>query len=479
MNEKENEVTESKETNGEQANVPEAAVSAPDEIKENGLSEGAEAEEQLSDEKQDCRAEAVYAFRWDYSDQFDHDKRSERSAYSKKNKASKRGAVIYGMIMCTVFAVAFAILAVSISMDNFGRSDINEELTVTQIVEKGLPSSVSILAAKDDTVISSGSGFVVNDYGYIVTNYHVVENALQIVITDSLDNQFPADIVGYDADVDLALLYAEGANIKSAVLADSDKLQLGETVVAIGTPAGSGMELSVSNGIVSGVGRHLSSSSVGMIQTNAPLNPGNSGGPLFDSEGNVAGIVTSKLAYTTDSNGEKVPLDGIAYAIPINSVKKQIETWITQDLQSPMMGITAVPVTAGESYFYDGAEGVLYIYEEVDGVKYKVNSAGVKTKLTQAELENEENGIIDAKATGIYVIKTTKGLGAYGKLQKGDIVVSLGGVKVESVVDARDIFRNFKAGDVIEVEFFRNDQVMSIDMTLKTKSDMLSADKNS
>ena len=222
-----------------------------------------------------------------------------------------------------------------------------------------------------------------------------------------------------------------------------------------------------------------SSLSIGMIQTNAPLNPGNSGGPLFDSNGNVAGIVTSKLAYTTDSTGEKIPLDGIAYAIPINSVKTNIEVWIKRDLQKPMLGITAVPVEKGNVYFYDGEAGSIFIYKEVNGVKYKVNSAGEVIPLDKSDLENEENAVIAAEVTGIYVVKVTKGLGAYGKLKKGDIVTGLGGSSVEDVADARDIFNNYKAGDAVEVEFYRNGNKTSANMTLKTKGDMLSADRNS
>ena len=382
--------------------------------------------------------------------------------------------------MLTVFVLAFAILAVSVSFNGLEpQNNTKREMTVVEIVEKGMVSSVSIMAAMSDSTASGGSGFVVSDYGYIVTNYHVVEGAQQIVIIDSTGKQYSADIVDYNKHLDLALLYAENANIKAVTLADSDSLKLGETVVAIGSPTGSGSSLSVSNGIVSGVNRQTSSVSVGMIQTNAPLNPGNSGGPLFDSKGNVVGIVTSKLVYTDDSNGEKIPLDGIAYAIPINAVKEYVEDWMSKDLRKPMLGISAVPVTAGKMYFYDGAEGVLYNYLELGNVKYKVDSRGSKYILSVEDIENEINEIIDAKATGIYVVGVTKGLGAYGKLQRDDIVTGLGGEIITSVYDARNVFQNFNAGDAIKVDFYRNGEMMSANMILKTKGDMLAAERNS
>ena len=461
MEEKENEALDFEEQSADEMVADEAEKIDAEEINKT------ENEEQIEEE--------TYAFKWEYSEQFDHDKKAA------DKKPSKKGAVVYGAIMLAVFVLAFAILAVSLAIGTPDKNvnEVDDELSVVEIAEKGMSSSVSVLAVIDDTSVSSGSGFVVHEYGYVATNYHVVEGAVRIVITDSEGKQYSADLVGYSAELDFALLYAEGANIKAATLANSNALKLGETVVAIGCPTGSGTSLSVSNGIVSGLERQTSSLSVGMIQTNAPLNPGNSGGPLFDSNGNVAGIVTSKLAYTTDSTGERIPLDGIAYAIPINSEKSNIDAWIKRDLSKPMLGITAVPVEKGNVYFYDSEAGSIFHYKEINGVKCKVISAGEVTPLNKSDLENKENAIISADVTGIYVIKVTKGLGAYGKLKKGDIVTGLGGSRVEDVADARDIFNNYKAGDTVEVEFYRNGNKTSANMTLKTKGDMLSADRNS
>ncbi len=465
MEEKENEMLENGESNEDTVDPEIEETYIPDET--NKIDEENVVEHIDSNEAQ-------YAFKWNYSEQFEHDKK----AVNKKQQ-TKKAPLIYGIIMLAVFLLAFAILLVSLSLDKIGQNNVvNGELSVVQIVEKGMPSSVSVLAVKDETYFSSGSGFVVNDYGYIVTNYHVVENTSKVLIADCNGKQYSADIVNYNEDLDLALLYSENAAIAAATLADSSELKLGETVVAIGSPTGSGIALSVSNGIVSGINRQTSLP-VGMIQTNAPLNPGNSGGPLFDSHGNVVGIVTSKLAYTNDSEGEKIPLDGIAYAIPINSVKSYIASWISSDLQKPMLGISAVPVEEGNAYFYDGNEGVIYLYKEIDGVKCKINAAGTAMPLSKADIENEANIIIDAKVTGIYVVKVTKGLGAYGKLQEGDIVVSLGGEKIENVTDAREVFNKLEAGDTVVVGFYRNGKSTKSDMILKTKGDMLAADGNS
>ena len=421
--------------------------------------------------------EATYAFKWEYSEQLLHDKNVD-----KKKKKSKRGAITYGIIMAVVFLLAFGVLAASLTLDNWvgGGKPASQELSIVEIVDKGILSTVGIVAVTGETSASSGSGFVVNDYGYIVTNYHVVENSLDISIVDCYGDWFSAELIGYDKNVDIAVLYSEHAKLSAATLADSSMARLGETVVAIGCPVGSETELSVSNGIISSFKSQSVSFPAGMIQTNAPLNPGNSGGPLFDSRGNVVGIVTSKLMYTTDADGEKLPLDGIAYAIPINSVKAMIENWIVQDLQTPKMGLSGFAVVEEYSYFYNAGQGTLNLTYEENGVIYKIVDAyGKLEKIPDSELNDPANKAFTAEATGIFVVSITKGLGAEGKLQKWDIVTHLDGTAVETVYDARAVFQKFKAGDIIRVEFYRNGEELTVDMTLKTKGDMLAAERNS
>ena len=232
--------------------------------------------------------------------------------------------------------------------------------------------------------------------------------------------------------------------------------------------------------MISGFNRSVSTSSAGMIQTNTPLNPGNSGGPLFDSKGNVVGIVTAKRYYTANYDGEDVPLDGIAYAIPINATKDKIVAWIEKDLTKPMLGIHAVSVEEGISYFYCGAEGTIYEYANELGQHYKINYAGIKTKLTKADIEDPNNMLItDTAATGLLVVGVTKGLGADGKLQRGDIVVELNGEKTASTAEVRAIFLTLAAGDAVDVKVYRDGEPVVIKMTLKTKGDMLEAEKGS
>jgi serine protease Do len=158
---------------------------------------------------------------------------------------------------------------------------------------------------------SSGSGFIINKKGFIITNQHVVKDTDKILIRLSNGKEFQAEVVGEDPKTDLALLKVDtGEDLPVAVLGDSDGLQIGEWVIAIGNPFG--FEHSITAGIVSAKGRFLGSSPYDdFIQTDAPINPGNSGGPLFNLHGQVVGINTAVI-----TGGQ-----GLGFAIPINLAK--------------------------------------------------------------------------------------------------------------------------------------------------------------
>ena len=124
------------------------------------------------------------------------------------------------------------------------------------------------------------------------------------------------------------------------------------------------------------------------------------------------------------------------------------------------------------------SEGIIYQYVIEAGVEYKINSRGVKTEITKAELNNPKNMIVHAKVTGLLVVKVTKGLGAYGKLERGDILVELNGEKTSSTAEVRAIFETLSVGDTVDVKVYRNGEQKVLEMTLKTKGDMLAAEKN-
>ena len=450
-----------------------------EEAKDEGKGENAEEEANAAEEAAAPEEpRAVRAFRWEYVQQSYYDNQAAAANEKAARPSGSKGGLIYGFIMTLAFLLAFSLLVVSLSLDDFAawfKPTGDEKLSVEEIVDKCMPSTYTIVTQKGDSA-SLGTGFVINDYGYIITNYHVVENAVDIAVLDSSSRTYSANLVGYDAKKDIALLHADFLkDIRPMILGDSDNVKLGETVVAIGCPRGDNYTLAVSQGIVSAKDRVMSSTNLAMIQTDAALNPGNSGGPLIDSHGNVIGIVTSKLLHDTDASGEKIPLEGMAFAIPINEAKAIIGEWMAEDLKKPMLGITVVAVKSGNSYFYDSYEGVLYGYQKIGNVEYKVNANGSTEPLTAEELGNPENRIFTAGATGIYVAKITKGLGADGVLKPGDIITKVGNVNVTTLNDTHKIFDEYSAGDVMDVEIFRDGRAQSVKVLLKTKEDMLKA----
>ena len=186
---------------------------------------------------------------------------------------------------------------------------------------------------------ATGSGVIVDAaQGYVLTNNHVIENAETIEVTTKDNRHFSAKLVGTDEDTDIAVLKIEGGNLKAVPLGDSDRLQVGDFVVAIGNPFGLGQ--TVTSGIVSALGRSLGIEGYeDFIQTDASINPGNSGGPLVDLRGRLVGINTAILA----PGGGNV---GIGFAVPINMARNAMEQIIrTGAVQRGRIGVTIQDLT--------------------------------------------------------------------------------------------------------------------------------------
>ncbi len=446
--------------------VPEAEITKAD------GEENTEPDAVSAEEIEEPHKEEVYAFRWDYSEQYAHDK----GEVKKQEKKNHRGAIGYAAVMVTVFVLAFAILFAAMSFDDMA-SWFNppEGYSIKEVIEIGMPSTVAIFANNGDGTGGSGSGFFLTASGYVITNYHVVENSVSIVVVDTNDRDYSATLVNYDEELDVALLYVEGGYFTPVTIGNSDTVELGEEVVAIGCPYGEGFMFSPSNGIISGVDRMLSGSS-GMLQTNAPLNPGNSGGPLFDSMGRVIGIVTSKLLSIEDSDGTLITLEGMAFAIPINKAKVLADQWIKADLEKAMLGVTAVSVEGGQSYFFNGEEGRIYVHHKMEDGDYIQVDVNQTVKLTEEMLSDKNNYIFYADVTGVVITSVTKGLGADGVLLPKDTVTEVDGIQVTTVPEIKAIFDRFKPGDKVTVKFYRDGEYRTAQMTLKTKGDMLKAE---
>ena len=268
--------------------------------------------------------------------------------------------------------------------------------------------------------LGSGSGIIYSEDGYIITNYHVIEDATSVMITLSDGTEYDARIVGSDASSDLAVLKVEASNLPAADFGDSDALKIGELVVAIGNPLG--YENTVTDGIVSGLNRQLTDyiDSATLIQTNATINSGNSGGALVNSRGEVVGINSAKLVA---SNAE-----GMGFALSINEVKPIVEEIISKGhVSRPYLGVS-------------------------------INSQ------YQVDAETAEKYEIPM---GIQIYEVTAGSPAdRAGLKAGDIIYKVNDTLIQSFEDLSDIIDDSKVGDQLRILAERNGQKIVADVTL-------------
>ena len=290
----------------------------------------------------------------------------------------------------------------------------------------------------------TGSGFIINPDGRIITNHHVVLGGQQITVTLSNKKQYKAKVLGTDRKNDLAIVQIEPREkLPVLKLGDSDPLQVGQKVLAIGNPFG--LEGTLTTGVVSSLGRSISDENgralEGMIQTDAAINPGNSGGPLLDSRGNVIGINTA--IYGPQGN------IGIGFAMPINRAKAMLDEFQKSGhITRPLLGVKTVLVQGDLAQALDlPAEGGLLI-QEVEG-----GSAA------------EEAGIHGPRRV-VIVGNTPLGIG-------GDLVVAIDGKPVTRDDDLQRTMNHKRAGDNMELTIYRNGRTQKINVKLGSAPESL------
>ncbi|MBM7871258.1 serine protease Do [Clostridium pascui] len=301
-----------------------------------------------------------------------------------------------------------------------------EALSIPEVVKKVSPAVVSVSTksivrqwGRDFGVQEGiGSGFIINNEGYILTNYHVISGAQEVRIIFNDSKVVNAKIINYDSVQDIAVVKVDG-NIKVpgvVELGDSDKVEVGESVVAIGNPLGKEFIGTVTRGIISAINRGVEvekGRTQSFLQTDAAINPGNSGGPLINTLGQVIGINTAKIT--------EQGVEGIGFSIPINTVKQRLTA-----LTKPVLriGIGAIGIT-----------------NEIS------KSEGIPTGVYVKEVYPES----PASKAGIAV---------------NDLITKFDGKTVTSIEEINSIKATHKAGDVIKVEIFRNKKNITANLTL-------------
>ncbi len=298
-------------------------------------------------------------------------------------------------------------------------------MTVMEIAAQGKPAVVAITTEMSVTDIfgqvyrptAAGSGFIISRDGYIVTNNHVIENAETITVVLDNDDAYPASLVGGDPSNDLAVIKIDATGLPTVVLGESEHLQVGELAVAIGNPLG---ELSgtVTAGIISALDRviTLSGSSgsqrLHLLQTDAAINSGNSGGALFNSFGEVIGINTAKRSATG--------VEGIGFAIPVDHAKPIIESLIQFGYVRgrPKIGLAGRNVSAQMAEYYKLTEGIYVVEVERKSAADKagllpkdiITGANGEKTLTVDELNDVKNKLLPGDKMVLDVVRDNKQL---------------------------------------------------------------------
>lgn len=227
------------------------------------------------------------------------------------------------------------------------------KLTAAQVYQNNVNSTVGITTeittnyfGYKTTAAASGSGFIITEDGYIVTNYHVIEGANSVKVTTYDNTQYDAEIVGSDESNDIAVLKIDASGLTPVTLGDSEALNVGDDVVAIGNPLGE-LTFTLTSGVVSAMDRQITTSNsvmMNLIQTDCAINSGNSGGALFNMYGEVVGVTNAK--YSSNSSTE-ASIDNIGFAIPINTVKDIITSIIENGyVVKPYIGVSVETVSS-------------------------------------------------------------------------------------------------------------------------------------
>ncbi len=301
-------------------------------------------------------------------------------------------------------------------------------LSVAQVNLKVSPSVVFIgvtyesedFFGRTTTGNSAGSGVILNTEGYIVTNHHVINGANKITVKLNTGDEYPATLIGSDAEADLAVIKIKADDLKPAELGDSSKLRVGDLAVAIGNPLGT-LEGTLTAGVISALNRTVTidGTDMNLIQTDAALNPGNSGGALANAYGQVVGIVNAKTS--------SVEVEGLGYAIPINDAKRVIEDLINKGYVT----------------------GRLYI--------------GIKTKDIDEELTDYYE-----LPVGVYIVEVTKDSPAdKAGLQPGDVIIGIDGKDIKTGDEILKIRDQHKAGDSIKILFVREEKERAVTLVFE------------
>lgn len=311
--------------------------------------------------------------------------------------------------------------------------DTEKEMTPAEIYNNFVGSTVGItvdlvgtnIFGQRVTSAAAGSGFVITENGYILTNYHVVENANEITVTFVDGKTYTATYVGGEESNDIAVIKIEAEGLTPVVLGSSDNMRVGEQVLTIGNPLGE-LTFTETAGIISALNRTITMSDgrkINMIQTDCAINSGNSGGPLFNLHGEVIGIVSAKYSGTGSSSSASV--EGLGFAIPMDDVADMVSSLVTNGYVTgkPFMGVG------------------------LDDVDEQAQAYGVPA-----------GAVVNLAPEGLPAAKAG--------IQTGDIITALDGKEVKSYSELTAAVKEHAVGDTVTLSVFRSGEKLEVQVTL-------------
>lgn len=404
----------------------------------------------------------AYQYRWSYQEQCAYDKKAARK------RARNRGAWTYAIIMTAVFALCFgALIGVLIydaihpapgqTLQGGFTGDVTvvgggDEQTIQTTALESVRNYTVVITAKTASGVGTGTGIVLTQDGYIATNYHVIEDAHTVTVKFYGGQASVAEVIGYSEIDDIAVIKVNATGLYCATIGSSADVKDAQNVYAVGTPAGEEYAWSVTKGVVSFAQREVKiyddegilQKKMKLIQTDTPVNPGNSGGPLVNADGKVLGIITMKLSGQYENMGFAIPIDGAM--VLINNI---IETGEPGDspitTKRPLIGIVGVGVEAGKYYI-----SLTDRIQEVD----------------EAYAKQHPDEVFYAAYAGVWVQSTTPGLDAANKLQKDDIIVMADGQELSTIYDLMNVINQHNGGETVELTYYRNGVANIVDVTL-------------
>ena len=304
-------------------------------------------------------------------------------------------------------------------------------MTITDAANKAIPSVVEIVIKETTqgygffgqsyTAQGAGSGVIISSDGYIITNNHVVGGVDSITVTTYDGKEYPATLVGTDSKTDIAVIKVDAENLIPATIGDSSKIQVGDTALVIGNPLGT-LGGTVTNGIISATSREIviNNESMDLIQTNAAINSGNSGGGMFDGNGNLIGIVNAKDSGATSSG---TLIEGLGFAIPVNTA--------------------------------------------MDVAQQLIENGRVVNRATLGVYLQQLNQDMNGYEAGLYITDIISGSGADAAgLKPYDRIIKVDDTEITSYTDLSTYLREKQPGDTITLVIVRDNQEMNVNVTL-------------